>query len=54
MFAPAPHLDGQYTIWGQVTQGMEFVDKIKRGAGGSGSVQNPDRIARMRVAADVE
>ena len=32
MFAPAPHLDGQYTIWGQVTQGMEFVDKIKGGS----------------------
>ena len=28
MFAPAPHLDGQYTIWGQVVQGMEFLDKI--------------------------
>ncbi len=44
MFAPAPHLDGQYTIWGQVIQGMEFVDQIKRGSGSSGSVQNPDRI----------
>ena len=32
MFAPAPNLDGQYTIWGQVISGMEFVDKIKRGA----------------------
>jgi peptidylprolyl isomerase len=54
MFAPAPHLDGQYTIWGQVIQGMEFVDQIKRGSGSSGSVQNPDRIVRMRVAADVK
>ena len=54
MFAPAPHLDGQYTIWGQVVQGMEFVDKIKRGSGGSGTVQNPDRINHMRVAADVK
>ncbi|MGH7042729.1 MAG: peptidylprolyl isomerase [Acetobacteraceae bacterium] len=52
MFAPAPHLDGQYTIWGQVTQGMEFVDMIKRGAGSSGTVTDPDRIVRMRVAAD--
>ena len=45
MFAPAPHLDGQYTIWGQVMQGMEFVDQIKRGSGSSGTVQNrgPDR-----------
>jgi peptidylprolyl isomerase len=54
MFAPAPHLDGQYTIWGQVTSGMEFVDKIKRGAGGSGTVSNPDKIISLRVAADVK
>ncbi len=54
MFAPAPHLDGQYTIWGQVTQGMEFVDQIKRGSGSGGTVQNPDRIVHMRVAADVK
>jgi peptidylprolyl isomerase len=53
MFAPSPHLDGQYTIWGRVTQGMEAVDKIKRGSGGSGMVQNPDRITRARVAADI-
>ena len=52
MFAPAPHLDGQYTIWGRVVQGMEFIDKIKRGAGGSGTVQNPDRIIRVRLASD--
>jgi|SRR5260370_20127795 peptidylprolyl isomerase len=54
MFAPSPHLDGQYTIWGQVISGMEFVDKIKRGSGSSGMVQNPDRIKTMRVAADVK
>jgi peptidylprolyl isomerase len=53
MFAPAPHLDGQYTIWGQVTEGMDFIDKIKRGAGGNGMVNNPDRIVTLRVAADV-
>jgi peptidylprolyl isomerase len=52
MFEPAPHLDGQYTIWGQVTSGMEFVDNIKRGAGGSGSVRDPDKIVRVRVASD--
>ena len=50
MFAPAPHLDSQYTIWGQVTQGMEFIDMIKRGAGGSGSVSNPDKILKMQLA----
>jgi peptidylprolyl isomerase len=54
MFAAAPHLDGQYTIWGQVVSGMEFVDKIKRGAGGSGTVSNPDKIVTLRVAADVK
>jgi peptidylprolyl isomerase len=54
MFAPAPNLDGQYTIWGQVVSGMEFVDKIKRGTGGNGTVSSPDRIVHMRVAADVK
>jgi peptidylprolyl isomerase len=53
MFAPAPHLDSQYTIWGQVTDGMEHIDKIKRGSGSGGVVTNPDRIVQMRVAADV-
>ena len=45
MFAPAPHLDGQYTIWGQVTQGMELVDQIKRGSGSRrhGAEPGPDR-----------
>jgi peptidylprolyl isomerase len=53
MFAPAPHLDGQYTIWGQVTEGMELVDQIKRGSGGSGTVNNPDRIVKLQVASDL-
>ena len=53
MFAPAASLDGQYTIWGRVVQGMDYVDQIKRGAPGSGAVSNPDRIVHMRVAADV-
>ena len=53
MFAPAPHLDGQYTIWGQVVSGMENVDKIKRGGGSSGSVSSPDRIVSVKVLADV-
>jgi cyclophilin family peptidyl-prolyl cis-trans isomerase len=50
MFEPSPHLDGQYTIVGEVIEGMENVDKIKRGAGSSGMVNDPDRIARMRPA----
>jgi peptidylprolyl isomerase len=54
MFAPAPHLDGQYTIWGQVVEGMDLVDQIKRGSGGGGTVRDPDRIIHLRVAADVK
>jgi peptidylprolyl isomerase len=51
-FEPAPFLDGKYTIWGQVTSGMEAIDAIKRGQGQSGTVSNPDQIVRMQVAAD--
>jgi peptidylprolyl isomerase len=54
-FAPAPFLDGKYTIWGQVTSGMEFIDAIKKGdQANNGAVSNPDRIVRMQVAADPE
>jgi peptidylprolyl isomerase len=53
-FAPAPFLDGKYTIFGQVASGMEFVDAIKRGDPQSGAVVNPDKIVRMLVAADAE
>ena len=51
MFEPATHLDGQYTIWGQVVSGMEYVDAIKKGSGGGGTVQNPDKIVRMTLGA---
>jgi peptidylprolyl isomerase len=55
MFAPAPALDGKYTIWGQVVSGMEYVDEIKRGNGPNGMVGgDPDHIVHMRVAADVK
>lgn len=50
MFEPSPHLDGQYTIVGDVIEGMEHIDKIKRGSGGSGMVKDPDRIKSMRPA----
>jgi peptidylprolyl isomerase len=54
-FADARFLDKQYTVWGQVTEGMEYVDKIKRGSQAkNGSVTDPDKIVSMRVAADVE
>lgn len=53
--APAPHLDGQYTAFGQVTEGMEFVDRIKKGdPGNNGLVLVPDRIVKMLVAADAQ
>jgi cyclophilin family peptidyl-prolyl cis-trans isomerase len=53
MFAPAPSLDGQYTIWGQVVSGMDAVDRIKRGQGQGGLVPPPpDRLIRARLAAD--
>jgi peptidylprolyl isomerase len=55
MFAPAPSLDGQYTIWGKVTSGMEYIDKIKKGdSARNGTVSNPDKIIKMQVAADAE
>ncbi len=48
-------LTGQYTIIGEVTQGMEAVRKIKAGtSANNGSVQNPDRIVRMQLAADAK
>lgn len=47
-FDDATFLDKQYTVWGRVIDGMENIDKIKRGE----PVQNPDKIEKLRVAAD--
>jgi cyclophilin family peptidyl-prolyl cis-trans isomerase len=47
-FTDCKFLDGQYTLWGQVVEGMENVDKLKRGE----PVPDPDRIVKMQVAAD--
>ncbi len=52
-FADAPWLNGQYTVWGEVTSGMEFVDMIKRGAGANGMVREPDEIVSLSVIADL-
>ncbi len=53
MFAPAPHLEGQYTIVGVVESGMDAVDRIKRGdQRQNGVVAEPDRIVSARIAAD--
>jgi peptidylprolyl isomerase len=49
-FADAGFLDKQYTAWGHVIEGMENVDKIKRGE----PVQNPDKMVSVKVAADVK
>ena len=49
----APHLDGQYTVFGQVVEGMEFVDGLKRGAPGSGTVDDPDEMVSVKVLADL-
>jgi peptidylprolyl isomerase len=54
-FKPSPFLDGQYTVFGQVIEGMEFVDNIKKGdAANNGTVSNPDKIISLKVAADVK
>ena len=49
-FAPAPFLDGKYTVWGEVVSGMEFVDAIAKGE----PPAKPDKIIKMQVAADAE
>ena len=47
-FNSAPHLDRQYSAFGKVIKGMEFVDMIKKGDPNSGSVQDPDKIISLR------
>jgi peptidylprolyl isomerase len=53
-FDQSPNLDGQYTIFGQVTDGMQFVDRIRRGEGESGEVMAPDTIVKMQLATDAK
>ncbi len=55
VLADSTFLDNQYTVWGKVTSGMEFVDQIKKGDKyANGAVSNPDKIVKMQVAADVK
>ncbi|MBT5185697.1 MAG: peptidylprolyl isomerase [Kordiimonadaceae bacterium] len=54
-FGDAGFLDGQYTAWGQVSEGMEYVDGLKRGEGMDFSMNgDPDKIVKMQVAADAK
>jgi peptidylprolyl isomerase len=55
VLSASTYLDGQYTVFGKVTKGMEFVDQIKKGdKDNNGQVSNPDKIIKMQVAADVK
>jgi peptidylprolyl isomerase len=56
MFADGAPLDGQYTVIGEVAQGMDVVDKLKKAAPGSsgGSVTDPDKMVKVQVAADIK
>jgi peptidylprolyl isomerase len=53
-FEDASHLNGQYTVFGEVTAGMENIDKVKKGQGQGGQVSNPDKIVSMKLASDVD
>ena len=53
-FKDSNFLDGQYTVWGKVTSGMEFVDKIKRGAGSRAPSRPADKMIKVQVAADAK
>ena len=53
-FQESSFLDEQYTAWGQVIEGMEFVDKIKRGSDPNGTVNDPDKIISMKLAKEAK
>ena len=48
-FKPASHLDRQYTVFGKVIKGMDFVDLIKKGEGSNGAVSDPDKIISLAI-----
>ena len=52
MFEDGHFLNNNYTVWGRVVEGMELVDNIKRGAGSSGTVTDPDRMVKVTVSAE--
>lgn len=57
MLGTKPHLDGQYTAWGRVIEGMKFIDALEKGPAGDNGVVMPeerrDKIIKMVVAADL-
>ena len=55
MFADAPHLNGQYTVIGEVVSGMDVVDKLKKGSeAAGGAVTDPDKMTKIQIAADAK
>ncbi|MBR0705347.1 peptidylprolyl isomerase [Bradyrhizobium liaoningense] len=56
MFADGGSLDGQYTVIGEVVQGMDVVDKLKKAPPGSasGTVTDPDKMVKVQVASDIK
>jgi peptidylprolyl isomerase len=56
MFADGPSLDGQYTVIGEVVQGMDVVDNLKKASAGSagGTVTDPDKMVKVQVASDIK
>jgi peptidylprolyl isomerase len=56
MFADGASLDGQYTVVGEVVQGMDVVDKLKKASAGSGggAVTDPDKMVKVQVASDIK
>ena len=53
-FKQTAHLNGQYTVWGKVIDGMSAVDALKKGEDGSGRVTNPDIIVKAYLASDAK
>ena len=52
-YADCPWLDGQYTVWGEVTSGMEYVDQLKKGEDPNGMVREPDEIIAISIISDI-
>ncbi len=48
-FGSQPHLDRNYTVFGKVVNGMEYIDKIQKGSGPNGSVDDPDKIIKLSL-----